>query len=386
MLVYAFLAAAAVLWLTVFGYVFALVANVAVRRMLGSSRGIREPAGTAEPAGELPSVAVVIPVRNEQEYLPRKLENARRTDYPADRLATFVVDGGSTDATIEIVEAARMAGDAVTLVRCADAGGRSGQLNAVLPTLTQDIVVVTDADAELDPRCIRKLVDVLRADPHTDVVGARVQPATRLVEERIHWWILGSLWWLEGEALGNGQVSGVCYALRSHAALALPSDCTADDIRFGLLAGARGRRVRLCRDALATELRVPQTMREFLTFRRRRGTGYRYELRRVRPVSAPLRWHFVQAVRLWHFFAMPVLAAMVAASGLVLAGTGEWQTVAAAGLTFVAPATAALFASRTLRDGARRWRLATAAGRMAGLVWCSLVALPRSPRTAKGER
>jgi len=247
----------------------------------------------------------------------------------------------------------------------------------VLPGLAHGIVVVTDADAALDPPCLGALVDSVLRDGDADVVGARVRPATRLVEERIHWWLLSSLWWLEGEALGNAQVSGVCYALRRRAVVELPGDCTADDIHFGLVASSRGRNVRLCRGALAVELRAPQTMREFLTFRRRRGTGYLRELRRVHPDAAPLRWRVVQAIRLYHFFAMPVLAAIVVACGTALLASSGWVLPVAGAVAFAVPGSAALFASTTLGES-RRGRLWIAAGRMAGLVWCSLVALPRT--------
>jgi cellulose synthase/poly-beta-1,6-N-acetylglucosamine synthase-like glycosyltransferase len=214
-----------------------------------------------------------------------------------------------------------------------------------------------------------------------------VRPATRLLEERIHWWLLNSLWWLEGEALGNGQVSGVCYALRASAVVSLPSDCTAEDIHFALLASARGGEVRLCRRAQATELRVPQTVREFMGFRRRRGAGYIRELRRLRPATAPVRWQLMQALRLYHFFVMPVLAAAVAGAALLLLATPHWHWTAAAGVAFAVPASAALFASTTLGEGRRWWRLGLAAGRLAGLTWLSLLALPRAAlaRLAQGD-
>ncbi len=380
MLRFAFLAAAAVLWSSVFGYVALLVATAARRRSLRSHRGSPsiEAAGAGDAGSALPDLAVVIPVRNEQRFIAGKLANLRKADYPAERLAIVVVDGGSSDDTATLVEAARRNGDPVTLVRVRDARGRADQLNAVLSSLTQKILVVTDADAELDPGCLRALVETLQKHPATDVVGARVRPATRLIEERIHWWLLNSLWWLEGEALGNGQVSGVCYALRSSAVHTLPRDCTADDIRFGLLASARGRDVRLCRHALAIELRVPQTMRDFLTFRRRRGTGYLLELRRTRPSAAPLRWHLVQALRLYHFFVMPLLAAVVVAMALALLATPHWHWPMATGIAFVVPALVALFASTTLGEDRRWWRLAAAGGTMAGLTWFSLLVLPRA--------
>jgi cellulose synthase/poly-beta-1,6-N-acetylglucosamine synthase-like glycosyltransferase len=384
MLLPAFLTASLVLWTSVFGYV-AVLLLIAARR--GASRSAAAP-----PDGEagLPQIAVVVPVRNEERYIAAKLSNLRRTDYPAERLSLIVADGGSTDATLAIVESERECGFGMKVLRVPDARGKADQINAALASLDRDLVVFTDGDADLDPGCIRALVETLRDDPQADVVGARIVPATRLLEERIHWWILNSLWWLEGEALGNGQVSGVCFAVRRSALSLLPRDCTAEDIRFGLLASARGRRVRLSRRAVATELRVPQTPGEFASFRNRRGSGYVRELRRIRPVGAPLRWHFMQALRLFHFFVMPLLALAIAGLGTLLLFTPDrhWPLLLFA--VFALPAAIALLASKTLGEGRRLWLLGMAAGRLTGLVWLTLLALLASPRAttsrfAKGD-
>lgn len=371
MLLVVFLIAAGVLWASVFGYVGVLLALT-----LGAQRRRRTPQLTT-----LPRVAVVIPVRDEETFIAAKLADVSRADYPADRLTTVVVDGGSTDRTVAIVEAARAAGAAVELVCVPAARGKAEQLNAVLPTLAHDVLVITDADAVLDPSCIRELVRALLAEPKTGIVGARVRPATGLLEERVHWWILDSLWWIEGDALGTAVVSGVCYAVRPQAVSVLPADCTAEDIHFALVANARGWRVRLARTAWATELRVPQTVAEFLRFRRRRGFGYARELRRVHPQGASLRWHASRLLRLAHFFVTPLLAAVVAATGAVLCVTGHWHAPAGIAAAFAAPALAALAVSTTLGGSRRRWwRLGLAAGRLAGLTWLALLILPRAGR------
>lgn len=369
MLLAGFLLTAALLWLSVFGYVAALL-GVAARR--------RRPGTPTVPAAGLPRIVVVVPVRNEARFIADKLADVRRADYPQARLRIVVVDGGSTDATRATVEQARAGDAALELVRVDGAAGKADQLNAVLGGLGEEIIVVTDADARLAPDCIRALVDLLRADPSTAMVGARVCPATRLLEERIHWWLLNSLWWLEGEAFGAAALSGVCYAIRPSAVSLLPSDCSAEDVRFALVANQRGLRVRICRRALATELRVPQTAHEFLHFRRRRGSGYVRELRRLRSAPAPLGCRVVRHVRLFHLCILPALLAGLIATGVALAWTPHWHWASAVLIAFALPSLAALAASTTLGGDRRRWwELGVAAGRLAGLTWLSLLALPR---------
>ena len=383
MLLVGFLAVVALLWLSIFGYILLLVGLAAWGVTRRSGRDTSAPA-----TDELPEVAVLIATHNEEGFITAKLADLGRADYPADRLTALVVDRGSTDRTAALVAAARAGGAAVELLQVPDARGKAEQLNATCSRLHQEIVVVTDVDTALHPSCIRQLVQALLGDPSTAIAAARVQPATRLLEERIHWWLLNSLWWLEGEALGAAVMSGVCYAMRRSAMVALPADCVAEDIHFALLARARGDRVRVCRRAVATELRVPQTVREFLSFRRRRGTGYVRELLRVRPLGASPGWHLVRLVRLYHFLAMPVLAAGALAAALALCWTPYWHWVIAAAAAFAVPALVALFASTTLGADRRPWwHLGVAAGRLAGLTWLSLLALPRAeaPKLVQGE-
>src|SRR4051812_1545164 len=125
----AFVTAAAVLWTSVFGYVAVLLV-LAMRR-----RTLRPGGADGASATELPAIAIVVPVRNEERFIAAKLADLRGTNYPADRLMTVVVDGGSTDATASIVETERAANSRLTLVRVDNARGKAAQLNAVLPTL-----------------------------------------------------------------------------------------------------------------------------------------------------------------------------------------------------------------------------------------------------------
>ena len=320
MLLMVFLVAAAVLWASLFGYVAVLLALAARRGSLRSDR----PGASAPPAA-LPTAAVVVPVRNEEGLIAAKLADLRRSDYPPDLLTTVVVDGGSTDATAALVEAERARGAAVELVRVDGARGKADQLNAVLDGLHQEVIVVTDVDTALDPTCLRELIGALLADPSTAIVGARVRPATHLLEERIHWWLLNSLWWLEGEALAAAAVSGVCYAMRPSARALLPADCAAEDVRLALTASAARDRACALPPGPGHRAARVQTIGEFLRSRRRRGAGYVRELLRVRPAAAPWRWHLVRVLRLYHFLVMPVLATAAAGAGLALCATPHWH-------------------------------------------------------------
>lgn len=362
-----FAAGAALLWLSVFGYLLALAVLAGRRHWYRKA------------AGELPPIAVLMATLNEVAGIDAKLADLVRCDYPADRLRIVIVDGGSTDGTVARLEAARAAGAPIELLRAPHLGSKLEQLRYGLETIDAELVITTDADSTLDPGCIRALVALLAADPTTAVVGARVRPATELLEERIYWWFLDVLWWLEGEALSAAVVSGVCYAVRRRVVLEAPRVAGADDVLFALAAGAHGHGVRLCRAAGAVETRVPHTLAEFLTFRRRRGAGYFGALRAPLPASGFNGWRLARAVRLFHFVVTPLAVAGVTAAGLALCAAGHWRWPLGAAAAFALPAVAALYGSRTLAAlGASRWRLGAAAVRLMGLVWLSLLMTPRT--------
>lgn len=364
-----FVAAATVLWLSVHGYLI----------MLGVlARGRR---GRSQPVGDWPAVALVIPTLNEERTIAAKIADVARTDYPANKLQVVIVDGGSTDRTVDLVRAAIANGTRLELWNVDARGSKARQVNTALARLSQDFVVVSDADAALDPSCVRELVALLSADPHTAIVGASIRVATDLPEERLHWWGLNRLWWLEGDALSAAIVSGVCYAARRRAVAAAAHDARAEDAHFSLHSVAAGLGVRLSRTAWATEMRVPHDAQELLAFRRRRGADYLRELERMLAVPLPFGARVARWVRLFHFRVTPALVALAALSGAMLLMSPYWRWPLVAGLAFLLPPLLAVVRSRSLREIGALAVLVPAALRLAALLWMSIVTLRRSAVT-----
>ena len=364
-----FLATSTVLWLSVFGYLLVL-ASIALRRRPGE-RG--------EPA--LPEIAVVIPTLNEEDLIASKLADLRRTDYPRDRMTVVVVDGGSVDRTTKLVQQEIERGEKVKLLCLNGARGKAYQINHALGSLAQEVVVVTDVDAVLEPSCIRELVGALVNDPKTSVVGASIQPDSVLAEERLHWRVLNYIWWLEGEAFAAANISGVCYACKREAVLPLDRDALTEDIYLALAAGTRGYGVRLCRTALATEVRVPQSASELVEYRRRRGGAYVSELLCSSPNGlTSVGWRLARLMRLWHFRVTPKVGVGLAMAACVFLWTPHWPWPLLAFAAFAGPPLAVLCLSAAPAGGRRRWWSATrGASRWAALTWLSLLTLNHKP-------
>jgi len=367
----AFIGGSALLWLSVYGYLFFLWV-IASRKRHGFQN-----------ISEYPRIALVIPTLNEENLILSKLRDLENSDYPGNRMTILVVDGGSSDRTVELVEGEIAKGRGIRLVCIEKSRGKSDQVRKAFQLIEEDIAVFTDTDALLERSCIRELVGMLIREPGLAVVGACIRPDTVLLEERLHWGFLNYLWWLEGEALSAAGISGVCYACRLVKVMPAFGNAKAEDIHLALSAAARGYAVRICRQAYAVETRVPQTAGELLKFRRRRGGVYVSELlqsRRRHGAKVSTGYVLARFMRLWHFLVAPKIGVglFFLGAALLLSGYRIWLMAILS--VFIIPCLIILFSSDEASGTRFRWlRLGWAACRLFVLTSISMILLNIRP-------
>jgi len=103
----------------------------------------------------LPSVSVLIVVRNAESLMETKILNCLEQDYPKEKMEIAVVCDGDSPATEEIV--ARYASKGVRLLR-SPRQGKTGCLKMALAATTGEIVLFTDVAVRMDADAIRTLV------------------------------------------------------------------------------------------------------------------------------------------------------------------------------------------------------------------------------------
>jgi cellulose synthase/poly-beta-1,6-N-acetylglucosamine synthase-like glycosyltransferase len=164
-----------------------------------------------------PTVSLLVAAYNEEDVIAAKIENSLALDYPAGRLETVVASDGSSDDTNAI--AARHAdGKRVRLVAFPVNRGKLAAMNDVIPQLTGEIVVFSDASSMLTPESIRVLVSNF-ADPAVGAVsGAYLvrNPGRSALgkQEDFYWRFETSLKAAEAELSSTLGAHGALYAIR----------------------------------------------------------------------------------------------------------------------------------------------------------------------------
>ena len=127
-------------------------------------------------------VSLIVPVLNEQETIGRLLRSiAAQTRTPHE---VIVVDGGSTDATVQLVRSAAAEHERVRLIEAGRATPGRGR-NLGIAAALNDWIALTDGGIELDPRWLERLWRVASSDARPDVVYGAFQPRQETWFERI---------------------------------------------------------------------------------------------------------------------------------------------------------------------------------------------------------
>ena len=149
----------------------AFVLVFSARRLLLLAASYRPSPETPSEDELLPSLAIVVPCRNEARSVDRLLEALAEIAYPADRLAVVLVDDGSNDGTGELLERWAAAGERRHAIRAAGQG-KVRALEAGLRAVDgAELIAVCDADQRPRPDCWRRLVLSFRDDRVGAIAG-----------------------------------------------------------------------------------------------------------------------------------------------------------------------------------------------------------------------
>jgi cellulose synthase/poly-beta-1,6-N-acetylglucosamine synthase-like glycosyltransferase len=255
------------------------------------ARKYKQPFATG---GELRPVSIIIPVHNGAKFLRRKLDSIEALHYPKTMIEVLIVSDGSTDNTDEI--ALEYAARGVRLLSI-PRSGKAAALNTAIPSVSGEILVLTDVRQDLHPESLRFLLAPFH-DPRTGVVSGELLLREGSTQGEAD---VGLYWRYESGIRRNLSdldsmfgATGPFYAIRRTLFTPIPEDILLDDVYLPMTAFFKGYRLVVEPRALAYD--YPMTReREFN--RKVRTLGGNYQLLFRMPAlltpSNRLLWHFL---------------------------------------------------------------------------------------------
>lgn len=158
-------------WYNPWLHAYSLLVTVFILSRAAIALCYREP----KDRGFLPTVSLIIAVKNEEAHIAETIHCCYASRYPAGRFEVLVIDDGSTDRTWEIVQALGQRYAALRAFQLPD--GEHGKRHAMaLGTQrgTGEIVVVVDSDSLLERDALYKIVQPF-ADERVGAVAGHVE-------------------------------------------------------------------------------------------------------------------------------------------------------------------------------------------------------------------
>lgn len=109
------------------------------------------------PAKHEPTLSIVISVRNERNAIGRTVASCFATDYPPEKREIMVINDGSTDGTLDVLEALRREFPDLKVYSIPASGKRFAMAKGIREA-KGEIVVVVDSDTLLDRGALRNIV------------------------------------------------------------------------------------------------------------------------------------------------------------------------------------------------------------------------------------
>jgi cellulose synthase/poly-beta-1,6-N-acetylglucosamine synthase-like glycosyltransferase len=271
----------------------------------------------------MPTLSIVMVVRDEAPVLERKLRNLAALNYPHALREIVVVSDGSSDATNHIL-AEHARNPQVRVVLNPQPRGKAAGLDDAVAIAGGEIVVFADARQQIEPDAVRLLMENF-ADPGVGCASGELMLGDPDKGESargmgLYWRVEKKIRELESASGSVIGATGALYAVRRNLLLTVPPDTILDDVYLPMQVVRQGARVVFDPRARAWDSPDLGAGREFA--RKVRTLSGNYQLLQLAPwlmtQDNPSRFEFVshKLLRL----AVPVALAAALLSSFLLAG------------------------------------------------------------------
>ncbi|MCH8330669.1 MAG: glycosyltransferase, partial [Bacteroidetes bacterium] len=196
---------------------------------------------------ELPKLSILIPAFNEERVIHSKIESIYQSQYPIDNYEVIIGSDNSTDRTNEIIQELQEEYRNLKLHVFEHRTGKPGIINKLVEEAQGDILVLTDADVELNNDCLFQMLkhfknpdiglvdtNMMSRSSYNDGISYQESTYVRFEVKIKHW---------EGIAWGSmmGPFGG-CYALRKDYYTPVPDNYVVDDFFIAMNVLIKGKK------------------------------------------------------------------------------------------------------------------------------------------------
>lgn len=310
-------------WVSVAGILYAWVVYPVVLLVLSRVMPNRNRSQqvASDQRSEWPSVSIVIAAYKEESVILERLRNTSQLNYPLDQLEVLIGCDGDEDATGEIVRG--YDDPRVRLVQYPQRRGKASVLNDTVPQATGQIVVFSDANTNMNPDALKKLIRHFDDPAVGGVCGQLVltDPETGKNVDGVYWRFENFLKSNEARLGALLGVNGAIYAIRKELYSPIPSNTIVDDFLIGMRIHLRKLKLIYEPDAKAFEETAPSISGEY-SRRVRIGAGNLQCLQWLSPLLNPKRG-MISLVFLSHKvmrWLCPVLMLIALITNIILVG------------------------------------------------------------------
>lgn len=242
-----------------------------------------------------PFISILVPTFNEEAIIQKRIQNLQALKYPKDKFEILVVDSGSSDATMSVVERMCHEGEAprVRLVCEDQRRGKASAINCGTAHAVGDIVLVTDANSLFDENVLAELAPNFENVKIGGVGGRYVvsNPENPLPSvEQFYWELEDVLRTGESELDSACLFQGEINAWRKSIVKADPA-MIGEDLDMSIVIRKKGYKVAFEPKAVCYEP-SPISFAEQLTQKKRRCLGTIQNIFK--------HWHYLFAPRDWY--------------------------------------------------------------------------------------
>ncbi len=244
-------------WLLLFSVFYSYIGYGMLLGLLVKLKGKSAQQSVDMADADLPDVTFMVAAYNEERWIEDKIRNSLALDYPKNKIYFFFVTDGSTDSTAEkIINFPNTEGYKIELYHQPERRGKIAAVERVMPFVHTPVVVFTDANTDLNPEAIRKMVRHY-ADPTVGAIAGekRVQMSGEAsgAGEGLYWKYESLLKKWDSQLYSAVGAAGELFSVRTDLYTPVEKDTLIEDFVMTMRIAERGFRIIYESEAYAVE-------------------------------------------------------------------------------------------------------------------------------------